>query len=194
MVYPLIAREASYVPYRKDGDDTTGVANLEAMKYERFSDEDIDRFVTIANQPSVRRWIIDEHVGVGQPFDRTEAERYILEADKNWSEGKRFDYLVRDERQDVKGVINLQSPNRDMGWLGYWFDTEGKRGYANTAVLALEGLAAAAGYSRLTAKVRKPNIASKNVLLRAEFKVYDPHKTAVYDFYEKQITPERTAE
>ncbi len=132
-----------------------------------ITDTDIDRIVTICNQPPVYDFLFREKLE-GEPYPREKAVDFLDWAQKGWLEKTHFVFLVRDANKQITAAVDIKSADLSGAEIGYWADTE-TPGYMTNAVMALVDLAKQAGYQRLFALIRPQNIKSVGVITRAGF-------------------------
>lgn len=131
------------------------------------AEQDIDRIVTICNQPQVYDLLFREKLN-GEPYPRENALGFLDWAQKGWLEKTHFVFLVRDANKQITAAVDIKSADLSGAEIGYWADTE-TPGYMTNAVMALVDLAKQAGYQRLFALIRPQNIKSVGVITRAGF-------------------------
>lgn len=119
------------------------------------------------NEPGVYEWLFRERLG-GEPYPPEDAAQFFEWAHEGWRNGTHFVFLLLSPKGEIVGALDLKSANLKEAEVGYWL-SQSHSGVMTNAVLTLAGLARAAGYQKLFARVRPANDRSAAVLRRAGF-------------------------
>ena len=109
----------------------------------------------------------------GRPYAVTEGEDFLAWAAAGWRDGTHFVFLLLGPEHRVAGALDVKSPDRSAGEVGYWLGTE-HRGIMTSALLAMLDAAREAGFVRLWARPDADNARSLALLDRAGFGAYTP--------------------
>ncbi|OGL30489.1 hypothetical protein A3F37_01285 [Candidatus Saccharibacteria bacterium RIFCSPHIGHO2_12_FULL_41_12] len=147
-----------------------GSARLVAIAKDTVTEADMERIVSICNQPEVKKWVTFQYAtGPNGQYTIQDAKEFVKQSTKGWQEGEMFAYLVRGEYNKIVGAMGLKSPENGTAEVGYWSDTEGQGGYMTNALNALLLASAEAGFTELYTFVKPENDSSMKLCLRAGF-------------------------
>jgi len=134
-------------------------------------ERDIDRVASLCTEPAIARWTT-----VPQPYDRGDAEQFILGAvTRGWAHGTSCTWAIRRERGgELIGMIGLDGIEEREAELGFWLAPEARgAGVMSDAVsLVLDYGFAADGLAleRIVWHAFVGNVASASVARRAGFR------------------------
>ncbi|GGM09348.1 GNAT family N-acetyltransferase [Deinococcus aerophilus] len=118
----------------------------------------------------------------GRPYAVGEGEDFLTWAAAGWRNGTHFVFLLLDPEQRVAGALDVKSPEREAGEVGYWLGGA-HRGIMTSALLAMLDAAREAGFVRLWARPDADNARSLALLERAGFGTFAPAEVAANTAY-----------
>ncbi|MFW5719896.1 MAG: GNAT family N-acetyltransferase [Candidatus Dojkabacteria bacterium] len=134
-----------------------------------ITEADIARISSICDTPRVFDILFAElDAFKGRRYLSSDAEYWVKKSRESWSKSESFVYLIRDEKENIVGTIDIKSTDLHNGEIGYWA-SENDPGWMTNALLELVKLAKNAGYMKVFGLVRTINDRSMKVLQRAGF-------------------------
>jgi RimJ/RimL family protein N-acetyltransferase len=113
----------------------------------------------------------------GRPYAVREGEEFLAWAVAGWRDGTHFVFLLLDPDHRVAGALDVKSPDRSAGEVGYWLGAA-HCGIMTSALLAVLDAAREAGFVRLWARPDADNARSLALLERAGFSAFAPAEAA----------------
>ena len=136
--------------------------------------------VAVCNEPDVYEWLFHRRLE-GRAYAEAQARQFVQWSSEGWATDAYFVFVVLDENEHIAAACDIKSSD-PTAEIGYWA-SQHHRGVMTNAVKALCGLAAAAGFRQLFARVREGNDRSRRVLARAGF-IQGGEASAGYERFE----------